>query len=269
MMFGCHKEYRDIKGKIFYTESNKIIEFNLENRNKKIIYEGRQEPLFNFLNHISENLFILEVNHITEGTSIQYLDTLKGELKFIVEGAKPLYIAEDKLLFYSDLDGNLYQMRLDNAKEKELIASDVHTRSGYYSISPIRISDEELVYYTKDNKIAVYNFKKREIKILNKTNYFPLCYYKRGNALLCKNLEDEKLYFVSLYNQSVEKLSIGRVGYRRKDYIIVDKYNCIIYSKTKFFPPEYEDMYIYWIDSKKEQRYFKNAPIGSGIYVSD
>jgi hypothetical protein len=266
-MFGCNKEYRNIKGRVFYIESNKIIEFDLQSRNKKIIYEGEEAVLFNFLNYVDENLFILEVSHITEGDSIQYLNTSKRNLEFIIEGRKPLYIASEKVLFYCDLNGNLYQMILNNKEEGELVASDVHRDSK----SPIRISDEEVVYYTKDNKIAIYNFKKKEVETLNITRYLPLHYYKKRNALLCSYLEDEKLYFVGLNNQDVEKLDIKiRWGiYGHHDYIIVDEYDCLIYSKTKLFPPMYEDMYIYWIDDKKEQKYLRDTKIVSGIYKKD
>ena len=117
--------------------------------------------------------------------------------------------------------------------------------------------------------MEVYDFTNKTFRGLEITECEPWAFYEKKNSLICKDKSDNNFYFVNVKTLEKEKLNIKKPKMLSRCVIVADDHDCLIYSKVRLhFLAEKEDMYIYWIDEKKEQKYLKDVFIWSGVYIS-
>ncbi len=248
-----------LKGKIYYTVSNKFREIDLATRKRREVYKGPDLHILGGIDAIDNNLFIIRRN------GIEYYDLQNNTFKFIVgRGDSPLYIKEINSIFFYKYMKGLFLKNLDKDTPEELITERI---GGFFHV---KVSPSEIVYYNTDKKIEFYNFLNKTFRTLHITGYEPWASYPKKNSLICRNQEDKSFYFVNISTLEKEKIEIDKPNLIKWCIVPVEDYDCLVYSKIRVvLMAEYEDMYIYWVDEKKEQKYLKDVFIHFGTYVKD
>ena len=260
------QDAKGMKGAI-YLGGEIFGKINLESRKWEAVYKGAGHVYCAFPNAISNNLFILE----TKGSQVEYFDVLSNKFTFITEGVDPLYVPEVESVFYYRYNQGLFQKSLEGNQEDKLITDNIHFSPDLIQNSPIRISSEEIAYYTKDKRIEIYNHVNRRRRFIGVVACEPVAFYANKNSLICKDKTDKNIYFVDIISSNKEKLFISNSEFIGFGIVAIDGYKCLVYSKNRiglrFWENEYKDAWIYWVDSKKEEMFLKNTDISSALYV--
>lgn len=268
----CNKdENRIIRGTIYYANSsNKLRKIDLLNKERSIVYEVPRYQGLDYPNKVAPGEILLER---VQGL-IQTVNINTKNVRKICEGTKPKYIEDINTVFYYKWNSGLYQKKLDKGNSEIYITGNIHTNyeSEYqyeyiYAHHPVQISKSEIAYFGKNNQIQVYNYIDGTIQDLEIYGYEPWAYYNKANAIICKNISDKQIYFVNLDTLQTTRLNLRNPS---RCIIVVDAYNCLIYSKKAFgFHVETEAMYIYWVDDEREQKYMDDVILGNGFYMNE
>lgn len=257
-----------LKGKLFYTISNKIVEADIATKKQTVIYKGSDLEIFGSIGIISDKSFVVERQ------GIEIYDVTNASFRKMCQGEKPLYIKEINSIFYYKKDG-LFQKNIATGGVELFITDNIYAYSPaiqsnviYYPYPTIKISSSEIAYYNRNDKIEIYNFMLKSFKTIEITHFIPWAFYATTNSLICKNESDGSFYFVDIVTSEKEKINIDNPNLIKWCIIPAESINCLFYSKIRvFFMGEYEDMYIYRISQKKEQLYLKDTYIHSGAYL--
>jgi len=264
-----------LKGQV-YLGGKIFTSLDLETKDMQPLYNGTELVPTYYPNFVSTDLFIVETIR-EEGMQIEYYNVKTEKFSLITKGIRPLYVSENNTLYYYKYEGRrgvLLKMILDGNNINELVSSDVYVATNDefilqydYPPAPLRVSQEEFVYYTKAKTIKIYNFINENSRIINVSEYVPYAYYSRKKALICQNKKDKLLYFIDIFSGDAEKLSIGpswaMMPRATSGIIPIEEYECILYSKSSFF--ERIDTYIYRVKDRKEERYLKRELLTQGI----
>lgn len=268
VLSGCIKNSeKKLSGKFIYVLSNKIKEIELNNRQNKFIYQGNKLFIIDEVNRLNNQELLFELENLeVSDMFVASFHLANKKLNMICQGVRPLYVKQINSVFYYKWDKKgLYKKSLDANESEHFITENIYT---HLCPPPVQISSSEIVYYTKEKKIGVYNFQDETFRILDVTGYIPWAFFKSKESLICRNEANEYFYFINVDTLEIEKINIWMPKLVKWSIIPVEKYNCLIYSKVRMFSwSETEDMYIYWVDNKKEQKYLKDTKIDSGVYI--
>jgi len=260
------EEKQMIKGTI-YLGGEVFNKIDLNTKKWEVIYGGATSEGFRgfrYPNILNNDLLIL----CTGNKLIQYFSLKDKKFVPVTEGVKPVYVQEINSIFYykyfyHNSKEGLFQKKLDGSGQEEFITDNI------YGVL-VKISPSEVAYYSKDKKIEIYNFINKTFRTIDITGYNPWAFYAKKNSFICREEDDKSFYFVNIATLEKEEINIKNPNLIKWCIIPVEDYNCLIYSKIRVvFIAEYEDMYIYWIDRKKEEKYLKNFGITSGVYLKD
>lgn len=259
IILGCVNSQTIIKGNIIYTVANKIELIDLESKKSKTLYRGSTDNIYNYLNIVSDKIFLVETYNIIRGFQIEIIEISSGQVKLEAQGSKPLYIPELDTLFF--VRGNKLCVKKIGIADIHIINENVHQ----FSKPPIRTSEYEIAYYNKDNKIEIYNFNNKTIRVINNVEQcLPWAYIDSKKSLVCNSQINDNYHLINLNNPRItEKLNIKGLS---ENIIVTNDYKYLIYSKVGFSLAERQNMYLYSMDDQKQFKYMNNITIVSGIY---
>ncbi|MFH1062629.1 MAG: hypothetical protein V1747_07080 [Candidatus Omnitrophota bacterium] len=250
---------KNIEGELYCAFSNKIYKIDLDRLKSNVLYE-EEGSFIDQISFFKKDVFILQ----KKNKEIYKFNILEKDSDFICEGKKPIYVREANSIFYYNKEA-LYRRSFESNVE-EKITDDIYIfapkelKSIYYDEPPVQISSQEIVFCNKDQKIVIYNFASKDKRILDFKGYHVWSGY--GDMLVCK--KNDNFYLLDIVTGNINRIKITP----RWNVIFVKGYNCLIYSSVRFFSlSEAEDLFVYWIEEKKEEKLISNCYVSSGIYL--
>lgn len=254
----------------YSTLGHSIFSMNLSDFSSNQISTPREQYFYS-LSKIGDKKFLFDDSIDTNKSYINEFNIETGEIKKIIKGGYPFYMATHKKLFFVSSESNDKQSFFyvvdynSHIQENKPITVGL---TGSVIERPIQVSDDEVIFSNanKPGEIIMYNVVTNQSKILPIQNCdHPYIWRSATKQLLCRNTKT--LYFlVGLDGKNIEKIEFSFDDSAVSANMYLPKYDKLLFNRREaFFLTEHDNLWLYDFKTKTKQRVLKATGIGDSF----